>query len=145
MKRRSAFTLVEMLVVITMIGLLMTMVTVGLARARRAAQIARAETQLREILAACGEYLMLNHQAPPGVGSGWVEVGGGMLDELITPDANGFVYLSVSPSQLKNGQYLDPWGLPYMVKLNSATGDMAPPNLVIRASVSFMNKNRRQP
>ena len=144
MKKRAGFTLVEMLVVITMIGLLMATIATGLARARRAAQIARAETQLREILTACGQYLMLNQKAPPGMSeSGWTVVAGDFLNELITPDEHGFVYLSVSPAQLKNGAYGDPWGNPYEIKLNAAKESATPADLVIKASAGFINVKRK--
>jgi len=156
MRTRNGFTLIEMLVVITMIGLLMAMITGALHQARRAAQRARAQTQLRDLIAAWGTYYMtekhFNQGVPPlwppdgELEDGWVIMTRRALEPLVEPKDQGFVYLNLSDAQFKKiggtQYYADPWRVPYQVRLNEATENMAPPDLVIKASVSFINRTR---
>ena len=143
MKKRNGFTLIELLIVITMIGLLMAMITGALYQARLAVKRTRAETQLRDLIAAWGQYYLVEQQVPSGLGGGWVDMNKGTLSPIITPNSQGYLYLNLSDAQFKNDEYMDPWGKKaYQVKLNTAVGDAAPPDLVIKASVSFVNWKR---
>ena len=152
MKTKNGFTLIEMLVVIAMIALLMAMITSALYQARLAAQKTRAETQLRDLVAAWGSYYMNEKQFGEGqepdlpgtmLGGGWEDMTRTVLEKYLTvPNAKGFVYLNLSDAQFKNDEYVDPWGRVYQVTLNSAEGDVEPPDVVVKAGVSFLNKNR---
>jgi len=154
MKTRNGFTLVEMLVVITMIGLLMAVLSGALYKARMTARKTRAEVQLRELLTAWGEFILIEPifgSAARSLPSGMDGVNGLPMDketmELLTePNSQGYVYLNLSDAQFKNGYYVDPWHNPYYVKLNKAdevTEDKAPPGVrIIKASVNLVNRNR---
>ena len=143
MRARHGFTLVEMLVVIAMIGLLMAMISGALYQAQKAVKTTRAETQLREVIAACGQYYLVEKKIPTGMeGGGWVELNTTTLHDLVTPNSQGLVYLNLSEKQFKNENYVDPWNMPYQVKLNSAEEDVVPSPLVIKASVTFINHKR---
>lgn len=137
MKRRG-FTLIEMLVVIAMIGLLMTMVAGALVQARQSARKARAEAQLRELLAAWVQYYIHadNPALPSAGGLSMTDVamqplmGGGNDSDLVLIDA-----------VLREKAYRDPWGTPYEVQfIRGATSSLEPVSL--KATVYFMNRDR---
>ena len=144
--QRRGFTLVEMLVVITMIGLLMAMITAALYTARQRARKSRAEVQLRELVSAWTQYYLIYGSANTPGSSFPSRMTRAALEPLIVPDENGFVFLNVTLK--KEGEkedaedlYLDPWRNPYHVKFNESTPSEL--DLVsIRASVSFPNRNR---
>ena len=144
MKGRNGFTLIELLIVITMIALLMGMITGALYQARLAVKKTRAEVQLRDLIAAWGEYYLVEEQLPSGMGGGWTPMTRETLSPLITPNSQGFVYLNLNDAHFKNGQYVDPWGSTYAVRRNASevTPGETQNRLVIKASVSFINHKR---
>ena len=128
---RKGFTLVELLIVITIIGILASLAAVGVNAVRRTAAQASIKTQMSEISAALETYKSNYSEYPPSladrnatmrhVSNRWMRAGGlkykdvlyaagvsqGDIDELI--DANDLITES-----LKN----DPrWGLIHMVSL----------------------------
>jgi len=144
MAKRNGFTLLEMLVVITMIGLLMAMLAGALMQARRRAQQSRAEAELRDLVTAWEKcylyYLYSDNPAPNMPGLAWTEMDSAVLGSLTDVNA-GLVWLNLSDSRLKGGKYMDPWGNPYEVKRNAST----PGNntvLTLKASVHFNNRLR---
>ena len=149
MKARNGFTLIELMVVITMIGLLMAMITGALWEARQAAKRTRAQIQLRDLIAAWSEYYLVDKTKtlPASMGDGgdnaWTKMNKSTLQKLIEVDeATGFSYLNLNDEHFdKDDYYADPWGTPYEVKVNKADG-MTPKPLHIRAGVSFVNRKR---
>ena len=141
MKKQQGFTLIEMLVVITMIGMLMAMISGSLISARLRARKARAEVQVRELANAWGQYYLLRGR-PAGIGTSFTPMTRETMGPLITPDANGFVYLNITlKGEEESDPYLDPWKTPYHVKFNETPPNNTP-TVSIKASVSFINRRR---
>jgi len=131
MKKRNGFTLIEMLVVITMLGMLMAMLAGALVQARESARKTRAEVQLREIVTAWEQYQILNpnYNFP----AGWQNMDKNMIDTLNDP-----VVLLGVPS----ADYIDPWREKmYQVRRNNAR-DARTTTVKIKATVHFNNRKR---
>ena len=147
MKTRHGFTLIEMLVVITMVGLLMAMITAALHQARLAGQKTRAEVQMRELVNAWGAFLLLGLDVPPEMEDDFKSMTETRLKNLTeVGNQEDFPLLNVSAKQLKNvpGEsekcYVDPWGFPYQVKLKQSSREVE--TQIIKARVHFNNRTR---
>jgi general secretion pathway protein G len=92
--REGGFSLVELLVVITIIGILATMVTVKVIGAVGQARVTKARAEISEIKKAIGIYLISEGRLPE------------QLDDLKNPSKNNED--GIMPD-LSN----DPWGNPY--------------------------------
>ena len=118
---RFGFTLIEMLVVTTMIGLLMTMSVMSASKARMLARKTKAEAELREMVNAWLQYQSFYGQWP-SVAKGKIDtpVDEKMLGPIIDPANNenplGVVFFN---ADTENGKkFLDPWGHPYRVSFD---------------------------
>lgn len=137
MKKKKGFSLIELLVVISIIGLLSTLAVVSLNNARRNAQITKAQTELSQIVKAItiaqgetGQYLLTI------TGSGCSDCSGGRVvgfDYRNIPETDPFYArwaLSISnidtaSNGLANGVKnitRDPWGSPYHLDENEGEG-----------------------
>ena len=81
---RKAFTLVELLVVITIIGILTGLVTAAAVAARRRAKIATVVMEVKQLEAACQAYKEKFGEYPPISPGGWIARPGRCYD-----NANG--------------------------------------------------------
>ncbi len=144
------FTLIELLTVIAIMGVLMSMIGGAMYQSRRLVLRARAETQLREMVAAWIRYYDTLGEFPQGLeGKKRVDVTVKMLDPLTDSDKNdrGVVFLNVDFRDGEN-DYLDPWGKePFRLSFRSSTSDEEsnPTETALRTSVTFPNRNRRTP
>jgi prepilin-type N-terminal cleavage/methylation domain-containing protein len=142
--RATGFTLVEMMVVMTLAAILMGMVAFSMTKAREMARKAKAEAQLREMVAAWTKYYELYGKWPPAVdGNLNIEMPYKYLSPLIDktdPDNPlQIIFLNVALSQ--NDTYRDPWKTPYQLTFRS-TGDIIQES-ALRTSVHFPNRQRR--
>ncbi len=146
--RRRGFTLVEMLTVIAIATILMTMIAGGLIKAREMARRARAETELRELVAAWLQFYQFNeNEWPSGVDTSGnpVPVTFDMLAPLIDPQqaVRGVVLLNVRRPEGEK-YYRDPWGRPYLLSFKKVdVGGKGEIAAALRTSVSFPNRERR--
>ena len=111
--RRSGFTLVEMLIVMTLICILMASSGMALAKANELARRTKAETECRELVHALITYRSTYGEWPGGVsGKDEVEADSTILTPLFDPSANSrhLVFLNIAPERLEGGRWLDPWG-----------------------------------
>jgi len=149
---RGGFTLVEMLVVITIIGILMGVLGTSLIQARNHARRTKSETQLREMITAFITYYNAYGAWPDGLGNSSTEVlvTEAMLEPLITTNNNlGLVLLNKTFTTIERDNsmslygdvyYLDPWDQPYRLKTSA---DAAVTNQIAQTiSVWFPNKDR---
>ena len=68
-RKRSGFTIIEMLVVITIIGLLMSVVFSSLSVGRKKSRVAKRVTDMKQVQAALEFYYAANHSYPSTGGS----------------------------------------------------------------------------
>lgn len=118
---RFGFTLVEMLVVTTMIGLLMTVSVMSAQKARTLARRTKAEAELREMVNAWLQYQAFYGEWPGDAkGKVDIEATDKLLGPIIDPKNNdnplGVVFLGVTLDQ--GDSFLDPWGVPYRVSFD---------------------------
>jgi len=134
----NAFTLIEMLVVMGILGILMGVAFSGIGQARNRARIARANLELRQLVSAWLAYEAAYDDWPVKVQGDEVDTTEGNIQELLGKNDEETVYLN---AQLMNGAFRDPWGTPYRFRLlgesgqNAVTEDFA-------ATVTFPNRHR---
>ena len=96
-RRRSGFSLAELMVVIVIIGLLATLVVPRVMRNLFAANIGKAKADIVAIAGAVDQYAIENNGRYPE-----------SIEALVTPDENGFTYLNQQTVPK------DPWGQEYV-------------------------------
>jgi len=146
--RRGGFTLMEMMIVITIAAILLGLLAGGYTQALNTAKRARAETQLRELVKAWNEYYIAYPKKQDGTG-GWPPSLDGQTDVLMTYDKlkylfadnndKGITFLSINIPAA--GTYCDPWGNPYKITFKTQTSQQ---DIALRIAVSFPNRNRYQ-
>jgi prepilin-type N-terminal cleavage/methylation domain-containing protein len=140
MKRsNSGFTLVEMLTVVGMLGILMATAATGIASARRAARVAKAQTEVSQLIGAWLAYEAAYDGWPvaPPEGGSEIDATESVLKELLGAGQNKVVFLN---AQLKGGAFRDPWGQPYKLRFRAhAQEDIED---TFATAISFPNRNR---
>jgi prepilin-type N-terminal cleavage/methylation domain-containing protein len=140
-RSRRAFTLIEMLVVIGMLGILMGVTFGGVGRARSRARVAKAHTEVRELVnailaceAAEGE---LDLAASPTDAMSGEAVIQKLLGNL---NSGKPVYLN---APIPAGAFRDPWGTPYRYRIvGKAVSSAAGTSERVSATVTFPNRGR---
>ena len=134
--RLGAFTLIELIVVIGMIGIMMGVAATGLGSAKNQARITKANVEIRELVNAWLSFDAADEE--PVISSGdEYEATEGNLADLLGKGNTTIVYLN---SPMVNGAFRDPWGTPYKFRwLESASGNTSDK---FSASVTFPNRNR---
>jgi len=142
--RKSGFTLLEMLVVIGILGMLMALAFTGMTQAQRQARVAKANSEIRNLLTAWLSYESAHDDWPGQMPSDPVDVTEQLPAMMVllgkAPDKRGElkVYFNV---QMKNGAFRDPWGNPYRVKVTPQ--DKVPEiSDHFSATVTFPNRSR---
>jgi type II secretory pathway pseudopilin PulG len=134
--RLGAFTLIELIVVIGMIGIMMGVAATGLGSAKNQARITKANVEIRELVNAWLSFDAADEE--PVISSGdEYDATEGNLADLLGKGNTTIVYLN---SPMVNGAFRDPWGTPYKFRwLQSDTGNTSDK---FSASVTFPNRNR---
>lgn len=137
MNRRSmAFTLIEMIVVLGMIGILLSVAASGIGAARNQARVAKANAEVRELVNAWLSYEAAYDDWPVSVSGDDIEATSSNLKELLGQNDDSVVYLN---AQLVNGAFRDPWGTPYRFRLIN-TSSQNEQTEKFGASVTFPNR-----
>lgn len=126
-RKRSGFTLVELLVVIGMIALIMGAMTTSVNGARKRARVQKALNDVKvvsqAILAyenyASGYELPTMNRQPVGRGSL-----GFLLGDGDAPKSGGKLPVLLEAALTEGGQMLDPWGHPYLVTIKKGSASM---------------------
>lgn len=131
----NAFTLVEMMVVTGMLTILMAVAFSGLGQARAQARVAKANTEIRELVNAILSYEAekeeLDIAASPKDATA-ANIGmllGGVSDK---------VYLN---APMINGAFRDPWGTPYRYRVVEGRIDDGN-QTTVSAAITFPNRHR---
>jgi prepilin-type N-terminal cleavage/methylation domain-containing protein len=135
----NAFTLIEMLLVIGMLGLLMAVAFSGIGQARTQARVAKANAEMRELINAWLSYEAAYDDWPTDVKGDEVEADRGVLKELLGENPDKTVYLNV---QLSNNKFLDPWGSPYRLRLLQQQESEKDQTEEFVAAITFPNRHR---
>ncbi len=137
MKNRSgnAFTLVEMLVVTGMLTILMGVAFSGLGQARAQARVAKANTEIRELVNAILSYEAENEELD--IAASPKEATSGNLAALLGGGSDK-VYLN---APIVNGAFRDPWGTPYRYRVVEGRVDDGN-RTTVSAAITFPNRHR---
>jgi prepilin-type N-terminal cleavage/methylation domain-containing protein len=131
------FTLVEMLVVVGMLGILMATAATGVSRAKGQARVAKAQTEVRQLIGAWLAYEAAYDGWPNGLPQGEMDATRENLKELLGEGQNTIVFLN---AQIMNGSFRDPWGMPYKIRFIDR------PQSVLQdqfsGAISFPNRSR---
>jgi general secretion pathway protein G len=112
MKKNKAFTMIELLMVMIIIGILTSLVTTGAFRAIRSAKEDRARSDIAALEAALERYKLDTGQYPQQAGGGdnsfvlWLETGDGSTGW----DGS---YMRFDSGETSSNAFLDPWGRAY--------------------------------
>lgn len=140
-RARLAFTLIEMMVVLGMLGILMGVAFSGIGKARNQARVAKANVEVRELINAWLSYEAAHDDWPTEIsensGSA-VEADADHLKVLLGKGEDKTVYLN---AQLVNGKFLDPWGQVYKFRLLGESGQQGDSEKFV-AAVTFPNRYR---
>ena len=136
----SAFTMIEMLIVIAMLGILMGTAISGVGQAKRQAKVARANTELRELVNAWLSYEQAYDEWPAEVATGQegVEATESNLRDLLGQGSDGLVYLN---APITSGAFRDPWGTPYKYRIVKESPTSEGRNN-FEAAITFPNRNK---
>ena len=136
-----AFTLIEMLVVLGMLGILMGVAFSGIGQARSQARIAKANSEVRELMNAWLSYEAAWDDWVAPIDGDSIEADAGNLKGLLGGNQENVVYLH---AQLVNGAFRDPWGTPYRFRLldQSKSSNANKTKESFGASITFPNRYR---
>lgn len=132
MRKNSAFTLIELLIVIAIIGILMGMLFPAVNGAIDAARKVQAKNDVTQIALAVSAYETEYGKLPPGPTASGADIEGVLLQALTGTKTNDnprkIVFLEANQS--KNGKsgvdsltaptkYVDPWGSAYQIVVDT--------------------------
>jgi len=133
----TAFTLIEMMVVLGMLGILMGVAFSGIGQAKNQARVAKANAEVRELVNAWLSYEAAYDDWPVSVTGDDLEATSANLKELVGGNDDKVVYLN---AQLVNGAFRDPWGTPYRFRVLSTANTGTSESF--GGTVTFPNRNR---
>lgn len=141
--KRKGFTLVELMVVMSILALLMTAMTVSVTRARRTAQIRKAQTDVGVVSQAILAYENYTKDGLPTLNDAEVDTGnlGFLFGEGGDAEFDGKNVVLLQ-SGLTNGRMLDPWGTPYRVKITKGTINVPSPMRQLETGYMLPNIDR---
>lgn len=141
--RRSAFTIIELLAVVSIIAILMGMIGAAAYTARQKGYRAQAATEVHELANACRAYWIAFGKWPGSSGAVTREV----YRALTGINDTGTVFLQFDETRFTEGDdgaFLDPWGHAYELKFDSPDANENTIQHHFHSSVTFPMRNRRE-
>ena len=135
----TAFTLIEMMVVLGMLGILMGVAFSGIGQARNQARVAKANAEVRELVNAWLSYEAAYDDWPVTIEGDDLDASSSNLKELLGDNDDKKVYLN---AQLANGNFCDPWGTPYRFRVLKIASSQNATEESFGATITFPNRNR---
>ena len=124
--KRGGFTLVELLVVVTIIGLLVGLISVAVPKAIESGMKAKAKGELTAIVAAARAYKQEYGRWPGSTFTSDTTYQGGQSMQLLAALSGSNSPTVENPKSVRflegaqsNGTMLDPWGTQYLVLIDS--------------------------
>ncbi len=124
--KRGGFTLVELLVVVTIIGLLVGLISVAVPKAIESGMKAKAKGELTAIVAAARAYKQEYGRWPGSTFTSDTTYQGGQSMQLLAALSGSNSLTVENPKSVRflegaqsNGTMLDPWGTQYLVLIDS--------------------------
>lgn len=115
--RESAFTLIELLAVIALIGVLAGLTLAGLGYVQQKSAMSRAEVEVASLSAAIESFKMDYGAYPESVAQLFPELTGA---PGATVNTNGKVFFETTARMVTNNRIIDPWGVPYNYTTNAS-------------------------
>jgi len=116
-RRSAAFTLVELLAVIALIGVIAGLTLAGLGYVQQKSAISRAEAEVASLSAAIESFKMDYGAYPGSVEVLFPELTGAPAASVNT---NGKVFFETTARMVTNNRIIDPWGAPYNYTTNAS-------------------------
>jgi len=139
---RKAFTLIELLMVMAIIGILASLMMVGAAKARKKAKITRAQVETRDLAKAWKAYWIIYGQWP-AICVGEQSMDGTIIKILMgeedTYNKRKLRFMDINDPKVLDDGMKDPWGNLYKVSFSDVT---VHDSEMYEASVSFPNRYR---
>jgi prepilin-type N-terminal cleavage/methylation domain-containing protein len=137
--RRAAFTLIEVLMVIGIIGVMAGLLLVTVSVARKRARLAEAKAEVRELTKAWKSYWMVYLAWPGGGYKSLMAMSASAMAPLLGENPQGLKFIEIDAADVANG-FKDPWGHDYWV-------DFSPPQSIsedefFETTVHFPNSKR---
>ena len=110
--KKSAFTLIELMIVLVIIGILMSLTLAGVLKAMESAKVSKAEATIATLEIALCAYETDIGDYPPTCGWFCNRFKTWLYDGDTTSGWNG-PYMSFKSEDLNGNEFLDPWGLKY--------------------------------
>ncbi|MEO6969429.1 MAG: type II secretion system protein [Chthoniobacterales bacterium] len=162
-KRQSGLTLIELLVVITIIAILMALLFPAFKGVQDQAKQTQAKNDLTQIVTAVNAYYTEYGKYPLTYDAADITVDGlngntndklfnGLRGQDATVNPKNIVF--ISPPAAKdlanprsgiggNGQYYDPWGKPYIIRMDTTYDNVVAPNpYLLHAGISCERERR---
>lgn len=146
---KKGFTLIEILVVLTIISVLVTMVSIGAAQARKKARITKATAEIKDLAKAWKSYWLIYAKWPTswGAGNPGLKTMGATEMKILMGDLSAkgdnpglYRFMDASDPKVLSLGFKDPWGKLYKVDFTKPPSTASED--VYETTVFFPNSRR---
>ena len=117
--QRSAFTLIELMVVITIIGILVAILLPVIGAVFTSGEKAQARAEVHALEIAARKYYDDFNDFPAGTGEPGQKATQALVELLSGGNSKKKIYMEFKESSIKDGFFVDPWGYPYWISTDT--------------------------